>query len=155
MVRMRAITLLLLSPAFPSGIIALLHLPCPLVAYPSRVSTAYALVGRRVGFIYRESEKGHSRKLVVAIPATNISFYGAQRSGTSGSCCVLPGHSHTCCEDLLRGATGCCSRVAGELVLCALSCVAQRTTQDKAHRTGRQGFSSNLPLPPAHRRRAE
>src|SRR5215208_3575549 len=63
---MRAITLLLLSPAFPSGIIALLHLQCPLVAYPSRVSTAYALVGRRVGFIYRESENEPSRILTVA-----------------------------------------------------------------------------------------
>jgi hypothetical protein len=34
---------------------------------------------------------------------------------------VLPsgGNSHTSCEDLLRGATGCCSTVAKELVLCS------------------------------------
>src|SRR5215204_3801325 len=57
--------------------------------------------------------------------------YSAQSSVTPCSCCLLPGYSHTCCEDLLRGATGCCSRVAGELVLCSPA-RAVRTT----HYTG-------------------
>src|SRR5215203_4268633 len=67
----------------------------------------------------RTAEKAHSRKLVVSSPATNIPFYSAQSSVTPCSCCLLPGYRHTCCEDLLRGATGCCSRVAGEFVLCS------------------------------------
>src|SRR5829696_1757981 len=46
--------------------------------------------------------------------ATNIPFYSAQSSVAPVSCSLLPGYSHTCCEDLLRGATGCCSRVAGD-----------------------------------------
>jgi len=58
--------------------------------------------------------KAHSRKLAVASPATNIPFYSAQSSVAPVSCSLLPGYSHTCCEDLLRGATGCCSRVAGD-----------------------------------------
>src|SRR5215212_7051324 len=58
------------------------------------------------------AEKDNSRKLVVARSATNIPFHSGQSSVTPGSCCLLPGYSHTCCEDLLRGATGCCSPVA-------------------------------------------
>src|SRR5215212_10158731 len=46
--------------------------------------------------------------------ATNIPFYSTQSSVAPVSCSLLPGYSHTCCEDLLRGATGCCSRVAGD-----------------------------------------
>src|SRR5215218_6178163 len=72
-----------------------------------------------VASIHRESEKAHSRQPTVAIPATNIPFYSAQSSLTPGSCCLLPVYSHTCCEDLLGGATGCCSQVAGGLVLCS------------------------------------
>src|SRR5215212_12234220 len=70
--------------------------------------------------------------------ATNIPFYSAQSSVAPVSCCLLAGYSHTCCEDLLRGATGCCSRVATELVLCSLS-TAQRhnATQDFVHRGAR------------------
>src|SRR5215218_11458390 len=68
--------------------------------------------------IHRVAEKAHSRKLVVAIPATNIPFYSAQSSVTPYFCCLLAGYRHTCCKDLLRGAIGCCSRVARELVLC-------------------------------------
>src|SRR5215218_10932668 len=79
----------------------------------------------RIASIHRVSEKAHSWKLVVAIPATNVLFYSPQSTVTPGSCCVLPGYSHICCEDLLRGATGCYSPVAGELVLCS----AARTTR--------------------------
>src|SRR5215218_6856993 len=53
-----------------------------------------------------------------------------------------------CCEDLLRGATGCCSPVAGELVLCSTSlespCIA---TQDKAHWTGTGLLFQHAPTP--------
>src|SRR5215213_1696331 len=52
-------------------------------------------------------------------PLDQHTTYSEQSRVTRRSCCFLPGHSHTCCEDLLRGATGCCSRVAGELVLCS------------------------------------
>src|SRR5215212_7398515 len=91
-------------------------------------------ISRQVASIHPASEKAHSRKPTVANPATCTSFYSGQSSVTPGSCYLLVRHSHTCCEDLLRGATGCCSRVAGELVLCSLS-TAQRhnATQDFVH----------------------
>src|SRR5215218_8988877 len=73
-----------------------------------------ARVKRRAASIHRESERAHSRKPTVASPATNIPFYSTQSSVAPVSCSLLPGYSHTCCEDLLRGATGCCSRVAGD-----------------------------------------
>src|SRR5215217_1216565 len=83
----------------------------------------------------RIREGSHSRKLVVASPATNITFYSAQSCVTLGSCCLLPGYSHTCCKDLLRGATGCCSRVAGELVLYSLVRTARSmATQEYRYR---------------------
>src|SRR5215217_3215435 len=56
-------------------------------------------------------EGSHSRKLGAVGLASNIPFYGAQSSVTPCSCCLLPGHSYICCEDLLRGATGCCRPV--------------------------------------------
>src|SRR5215217_2487574 len=68
---------------------------------------------------FRTVSKAHSRKLVVARPATNILVDGVLSSGTTCSCYILPGYRHTCCEDLLRVATGCCSWVAEELVLCS------------------------------------
>jgi len=40
----------------------------------------FCQVGRIVASIHRAAEKAHSRKLVVASPATNISFYSAQSS---------------------------------------------------------------------------
>ena len=70
---------------------------------------------RTVSLLLTTAEKAHSRKLVVASPATNISVDGCQSSGTTCSCYLLPGYSHTCCEDLLRGATGCCRRVLQEI----------------------------------------
>jgi hypothetical protein len=82
-----------------------------------RRTTESTELGLRVYSIHRAAEKTHSRKLIVASPATNIPFYSNQRIVTPYSSCLLPGYSHTCCEDLLRGATGCCSRVARELVL--------------------------------------
>src|SRR5215218_8527384 len=51
-------------------------------------------------------------------PLDQHTTYSEQSRVTLGSCCLLPGHSHTCCEDLLRRATDCCSPVAGQLVLC-------------------------------------
>src|SRR5215208_6295971 len=87
--------------------------------------------GRRYLYSPSRREGLHSRKLVVASPATNIPFYSAQTSVIPYSCCLLPGCSHTCCEGLLRGATGCCSRVAGELSCVAICvCVAGWGTQD-------------------------
>src|SRR5215211_6423076 len=80
-----------------------------------------ARVKRRAAFIHLPSEKAHSRKLTVASLATNIPFYSGQSSVSPLSCCLLPGHSYTCCEDLLGGATPCCSRAAGELVSISFS----------------------------------
>src|SRR4028119_2320242 len=45
---------------------------------------------RWVASIHRAAEKAHSRKLVVASPATNIPFYSAQSSVTPCSCHLLP-----------------------------------------------------------------
>jgi hypothetical protein len=79
-----------------------------------------------------------SRLLVVASPATSIPVDGVLSSATTCSCYLLPRYRHTCCEDLLRGATGCCRPVAGELVLCSHYCAV-----DRLHRTfvaGGQGL---------------
>src|SRR5215218_1450777 len=51
-------------------------------------------------------------------PLHQHTVYSAQSSLPPWYCYLLPGYSHSCCEDLLRGVTGCCSRVAGEFVLC-------------------------------------
>src|SRR5215213_6708454 len=66
---------------------------------PTRTGCLYSLYCR---------EGSHSRKLVVASPATNVPFYSAQSSVTPGSCCLLTGYRHTCGENMLGGVTGCC-----------------------------------------------
>src|SRR5215217_4224985 len=79
-----------------------------------------------------KSEKAHSRKFVVARPATNTPVNSVQSFATPCSYCLLLGHSHICREDLLRGATGCYRPVAGELVLCSPARAAQTNA---LHRT--------------------
>src|SRR5918993_233239 len=90
---------------------------------------------------HRAAEKAHSRQYTVASPATNIPVDGALSSGTGCSCYLLPRHSHACCEDLLRGATGCCSRVAGELVLYSPARLCQ-----PMHYTGLSFAQSQAPV---------
>src|SRR5829696_9232286 len=51
-------------------------------------------------------------------PPHQHTVYSRQSTVTPYFCFLLAGHRHICCKDLLRGATDCCSRVAGELVLC-------------------------------------
>src|SRR5215203_2943976 len=68
-------------------------------------------------------------------PLDQHTTYSEQSRVTLGSCCLLPGHSHTCCENSLRGATACCSPVARDLVLCSHARLFRRTaTQDFRHR---------------------
>ena len=74
-----------------------------------RVSWRTALMPRARGqvvSIHPIAEKAHSRKLTVAIPSTNMPVDGVLSSRTTCSCYLQPGHSYTCCEDLLRGAIG-------------------------------------------------
>src|SRR5215217_8104602 len=75
-----------------------------------RASCHLATPGASAKAYYRVAEKAHSRKLVVASPATNLPVDGGLSSGTTCSYCLLPGYSHTCCEDLWQSVTGCCSR---------------------------------------------
>src|SRR5215203_5154442 len=82
--------------------------------WPRFYRTVPPCIGLAASAIHRVAEKAHSRKLVVASPTTNIPFYSAQSTVTPCSCYLLAGYSRTCYEDLLRGATGCCRRVAGE-----------------------------------------
>src|SRR5215217_6553636 len=69
-------------------------------------------------------------------PLDQHTTYSEQSRVTLGSCCLLPGHSHTCCEDLLRGATGCCSRVARELLLCSALRTARSIGYNRTFFTG-------------------
>src|SRR5215212_9056770 len=62
-------------------------------------------------------------------PPHQHTVYSRQSTVTPYFCFLLAGHSHICCEDLLRGATGCYSPVAGELVLCS----AARTTRSTSY----------------------
>ena len=65
--------------------------------------------------ILRAAEKGSFSEIGGSKPRhQHTVLYSAQSSVTLYSCCLLPPYRHTCCEDLLRGATGCCSRVAGD-----------------------------------------
>src|SRR5215216_7721356 len=90
--------------------------------------------------IHRAAEKAHSRRLVVASPGHQHTVYSAQSSVNPCSCSLVLGYSHTCCEDLLRGATGYCSRVAGELVLCSQErrCAPQTTQDYRSSHAGTQ-----------------
>src|SRR5215212_1314701 len=64
-------------------------------------------------------------------PRHQHTVYSAQSTVTPCSCCLLAGYSHTCCKDLLQGpTTGCCSRVAGELVRSAQGQVSQRRDRE-------------------------
>src|SRR5215213_145936 len=74
-------------------------------------------------------------------PLDQHTTYSEQSRVTLGSCCLLPGHSHTCCEDLLQRATGCCSRVARELLLCS----ALRTARSIGY-TGLSSQGAGLPF---------
>src|SRR5215218_10182185 len=74
-------------------------------------------------------------------PRHQHTAYSEQSRVTLGSCCLLPGHSHTCCEDLLQRATGCCSRVARELLLCS----ALRTARSIGY-TGLSSQGAGLPF---------
>src|SRR5215212_12084265 len=87
-------------------------------------------ISRQVASIHRASEKAHSRKLTVAksrpIPrvAECMSAYMDRIRPRTGV------HGSICCVNLLRGATGCCNRIAGEFVLCSVLC-----SEDELHRT--------------------
>src|SRR5215216_4330314 len=89
----------------------------------------------RLTSIHRESEKAHSRKLVVASPASNIAFIAVRA--------VSPRDPVTFCRDKATPTAGICYEelqvVAAELLensscVATLGCVDQRTTHDSRHK---------------------
>src|SRR5215212_3214451 len=77
---------------------------------------------RRVTSIHPTAEKARSRILTVAISRSIHPYRGVCEAYIGRIRLATGVYGSVCCEDLLRGATGCCSRVAGELVLCSTSC---------------------------------
>src|SRR5215218_8634167 len=80
-----------------------------------RCSTVFLVAGR----VQAAAEKAHSRKLTLAISRSIHPYRGVREAYIERIRRATGIYSSVCCEDLLRGATGCCSRVAGELVLCS------------------------------------
>src|SRR5215212_11374909 len=68
------------------------------------------------------AEKAHSRKPTVAISRSRHPYRGVGEAYIGRIRSATGVYGSVCCEDLLRGATACCSPVAGELVLCSISC---------------------------------
>src|SRR5215212_8034821 len=79
---------------------------------------------RKPGFRQLTFSETHGSK-----PPHQHTVYSRQSTVTPYFCFLLAEHRHICCEDLLRGATGCYSPVAGELVLCS----AARTTRSTSY----------------------